>query len=279
MQDRIGGMARLDFERLDRLADERRGDFSGAEPFPHVVIDDFLPRETAEEVHAEFADTAEGWNHYHHYNEKKLALTDVGRMGPATQALFGALQSRPFVDFVESLSGIDGLLADPDLDGAGMHKIMPGGFLNVHTDFLSHTKNRHWSRQINLLIYFNKDWQEDWQGNLELWDENMENCVESVAPVFNRCVIFHTRRRSFHGHPHRLACPDGEARKSIALYYFRDEGAVRELTPTNYQPLPEDPALKKLLIAADRNLLRAYSFAKRYTGLSDRTIDRILKKF
>jgi len=33
---------------------------------------------------------------------------------------------------------------------------MREGFLNLHVDFLSHTKNRHWSRQVNLLLYLNQ---------------------------------------------------------------------------------------------------------------------------
>lgn len=272
-------MAVLDYERLEALAQDRHADFAAAEPYPHVVIDDFLPPATIEGVHAEFVETFEGWTHYHHYNEKKLALTDINGMGPNTRALFEALMSDRFVRVVETLTGIERLISDPDLDGAGMHQIVPGGFLNVHTDFLAHTKNRNWSRQVNMLIYFNKGWQPEWMGDLELWDANMTRCVHSVTPVFNRCVMFHTRRRSFHGHPHKLACPEGESRKSLALYYFRDEGAVRELTPTDYQPLPDDPPLKKFLVAADRNLLKGYSFLKRYAGLTDGVIDRFLKRF
>lgn len=269
----------LDFEKLDRIVRDGAASFAAAEPYPHIVIDDFLPAETAEKVWSEFADTSDGWKHYYHYNEKKLALTDTAKMGPNTRLLFDALMSKPFVKFVGELTGIEDLISDPSLDGAGMHQIMPGGFLNVHTDFLSHTKNRHWSRQVNLLIYFNKDWRREWMGDLELWEADMSRCVESVAPVFNRCVMFHTRRRSYHGHPHKLSCPPGESRKSIALYYFRDEGSTRHLTPTDYRPLPEDPAMKKALVAADRNALKLYSLIKRYTGVTDNTLSRFLKRF
>lgn len=272
-------MAVLDYERLDAVAQELRPKFGSAKPFPHVVVDDLLPPDAAEAVHAEFAETQDGWNHYHHYNERKLALQDYEQMRPHTRALFEELNGERFVRFIERLTGIRELISDPDLDGAGMHLIRPGGYLNVHTDFLSHTKNRHWSRQINLLLYFNKDWKEEWNGNLELWDADMTHCVQSILPAFNRCVIFHTREKSFHGHPHKLACPPNEARKSIALYYFRDEGKTQDLTPTNYRALPGDPFYKKWLVAADRGLLRFYSFAKRYTKVSDETVNRFLRRF
>jgi len=176
-------MVELDYERLDALAEERREAFATAEPYPFTVIDDFLPAEDAEQTLAEFEATESGWNHYHHYNEKKLALTDICQMGTHTQRVFAALQHQRFVEFLERLTGIDSLIADPDLDGAGLHQIVRGGFLNVHADFQSHTVNSAWSRQINLLIYFNRDWKPEWQGNLELWATDVSRCVESVEPV------------------------------------------------------------------------------------------------
>ena len=199
----------LDFERLEDLADRLREQFRTASPFPHVVIEDFLPQETAERVRAEFDETREGWDLYHHYNENKLAVSSLEPLGPHTRRLFDALQSRRFVDLVERLTGIPDLISDPDLDGAGLHKIEPGGFLNVHTDFLAHGKNKTWSRQVNLLLYFNRGWRPEWKGDLELWDAEVTRCERSIAPLFNRCVLFHTAEKSYHGHPHRLACPDG----------------------------------------------------------------------
>jgi len=269
----------LDFERLEALAPRLSDEFRAARPFPHVVIEDFLPPEAADRVRAEFDETREGWDLYRHYNENKLAVSSLDPLGPHTRALFEALQSRRFVDFVESVTGIEDLLSDPDLDGAGLHQIEPGGFLNVHTDFLAHAKNRTWSRQVNLLLYFNRGWQPEWKGDLELWDRDVARCERSIAPIFNRCVLFHTAENSYHGHPHRLVCPPGETRKSIALYYFRDEGAPRAVSSTHYRALPGDPRLKRWLVVADRGLLRGYAIVKRYTGLSNQLASRILKRF
>lgn len=278
MPDTATAMDVFDYDRFERYARDSRAAFMGAHPFPHTVIDDFLPAEVADRVLDEFTETMGGWTHYNHFNENKLAITELGRMGPVTQQVMAALQSERFIAAVGELSGIEGLIPDPHLDGAGLHRIDRGGFLNVHTDFLSHTVNRHWSRQINLLLYLNKDWREEWDGNLELWDPEMTRCERSILPAFNRCVIFHTRERSFHGHPHKLACPEGDYRKSIALYYFRDEGTTRKLSPTNYRARPEDGPVKRALIAADRLALRGYSFLKRYAGLRDGTVGRILRR-
>lgn len=264
---------------MEKIAGEKHEEFARAEPYPHIVIEDFLSLEAAEGVLPEFDINAEGWNHYHHFNERKLALTDINRMGPNTRKVFEAIQSQAFIDAMSKLTGVDGLINDPELDGAGMHQIKRGGFLNVHTDYLTHTSKRQWSRQLNLLIYFNKDWDEAWGGQLELWDSEMKGCVRSIAPAFNRAVIFRTIEGSFHGHPDPLTCPAERSRKSIAFYLFRDEGKARPLQPTNYRPRPEDSMPKRAMIAVDRGMLRAYSIAKRYANLKDGIIDRIMKHF
>lgn len=269
----------LDFESLEEIVRQRATAFAAAEPFPHTVIDGFLPAETAEKVLAEFPAADNGWTHYHHYNERKRGLTDVEKMGPTTQKVFEALCSSRFRGIVETLTGIKKLITDPDLEGAGLHETLPGGFLNIHTDFLAHNVHRHWSRQVNLLVYLNKDWKEAWNGNLEIWDAEMTQRAASVVPAFNRCVIFHTQRRSFHGHPHKLTCPPDRSRKSLILYYYRDEAQVQRLEPTLYEPLPDDPAFKKALVWADWNVIRAYSFLKRYAGLRDGVSNRFLKNF
>ena len=106
----------------------------------------------------------------------------------------------------------------------------------------------------------------------------MTRCVSSVNPAFNRCVLFNTIPKSYHGHPHKLSCPPGETRKHILLYYYRDEGADLALTPTDYKALPSDSAFKKAMVAVDSALLRAYTYLKGRTKLSDRIVDRLLKR-
>ncbi len=271
-------MGIIDYESLQERLSECSDAFAVAEPFPHIVLDDFLTPSAADSLLDEF-DASDAWSHYNHYNERKMGLTRFEALGPKTQSIVQELSSQPFLNWLQSLSGIDGLLADPDLDGGGLHQIKSGGYLNVHADFQSHTTRPHWSRQINLLLYLNKDWEDSWDGFLELWDADVTQAVQRIKPAFNRCVIFHTTAASMHGHPTPLKCPEDIARKSLALYYFRDEGQIQKLTPTNYKARPEDNSAKHALVAADRFLVYGYSFLKRYTPLGDQTISRILKKF
>lgn len=98
-------------------------------------------------------------------------------------------------------------------------------------------------RRINVLIYLNKDWDEAYGGNLEIWNREMSEKAQSVPPLFNRCVIFNTDADSFHGHPDPLTTPEGVTRRSIALYYYTASSKVYEEAPahtTMYAARPGD---------------------------------------
>jgi Rps23 Pro-64 3,4-dihydroxylase Tpa1-like proline 4-hydroxylase len=270
----------VDMDRLERQAPALQAAFAAAAPYPHIVLDDFLTQEAADALLAEFGGEDENWTAYNHYNERKAGLTRFELMGPQTQATIDALHSERFIAWLEKISGVSGLLSDPDLDGGGLHQIKRGGFLNMHVDFQSHTTRTSWSRQLNLLLYLNRDWQDEWEGFLELWDSDVKIRAARIKPIFNRCVLFLTAAEgSYHGHPAPLACPETESRKSLALYYFRDEGTALKLSPTLYKALPEDPWWKHALVAADVAVLRGYSFMKRHTPINDKMISRILRRF
>ncbi len=272
-------MTSLDLDAFAAAAARRRAEFAAAAPFPHVVLDGFLRPEIAAAVHREFDGITGGWTYLHHVNEKKRILGDVDRMGAATRALVEELGSAAFVRALETLTGLDGLRPDPALDGAGLAEMDAGGFLNVHRDFLAHTTRASWSRQVNLLVFLNPEWPPDYGGDLELWDASVSACVRSIAPVMNRCVIFRTGETSFHGVPGGVRCPAGRARRSLALYYFHDEGVARSLDPTRYVARPGDGAVRRVLIRLDTWAIHGYSWIKRHTPIGDAWASRILRRF
>ena len=113
---------------------------------------------------------------------------------------------------------------------------------------------------------------------LELWSADMRECVQRIEPGFNRCVIFPVSRTTYHGVV-PVRCPSGRSRKSIALYYFRDEGRSCRLRPTRYVARPGDSPLTRVAIRLDRWAVAAYSALKRYTPLNDALVARILRRF
>ena len=243
-------------ERLQLLAEQYRGEYAAADPYPHIVIDDFLPRTVLEPVLAEIPRPGEiGWIEFDDARGKKLAAET--QFGSTTRALLYQLNSSIFLDFLELLTGIRGLIPDPHFWGGGVHQIVRGGFLKVHADFNRHPRLKL-DRRLNLLLYLNPDWQEEWGGHLELWDRDMSACRKRILPIFGRCVVFGTTDFTNHGHPDPLNCPEGTTRKSLALYYYsngRPRGeTVGERYSTPFRRRPgEKPALTPQTIA--HNLL------------------------
>ena len=206
--------------RLKQLLAEHEAAYRSAAPFPNVVIDGLLAEDLLDEVLTEFdALDRSAWHHTERQTERKSSTEDFQHFGPATRTLISQFNAGPFLEFLERLTGIAGLIADPHLRGGGLHEIRREGSLGVHADF-NYYHRLGLYRRLNLLLYLNRDWQEDWGGDLELWDRTGTTCVKRIAPLFNRAVVFDTSNFSYHGHPRPLACPPERARKSVALYYY-----------------------------------------------------------
>lgn len=267
----------IPYKKWEDALDELGTRYKNANPFPHIVLDNFLSSDTAEEILREFpgSDSSPNWLYYAHGNTRKFANNARDSFGPVTAETIQELNSPRFVSFLQRLTGIHELIADDTLNGGGLHQIERNGFLNVHADYTVHPYHRDWQRRLNILIYLNKDWKDEYNGHLELWDKSMKNRVQKIAPVFNRCVVFTTSATSFHGHPEPLMCPAGMSRKSIALYYFSVSPA--KAIATAFKARPEDSYAKRIVIYLDAVALRLFDFAKRHFGLSDRGATKILK--
>ena len=266
----------LDIAELERDLDALHARYMAAPAYPHIVFDDFLRPEIVARAIEEFPplDPSQ-WNNYLHTNERKFSNTDPETWGPTLQSILAALNSPRFVAFVGNLIGVEGLIPDPTLEGGGLHQSTTGGFLNVHADFTVHPHNRNMQRRANILLYLNPDWKPEYGGDLEVWTRDMTKCVERVSPIANRVLIFSTEEDSFHGHPDPKTCPEGMARRSLALYYFSLEDAPL-VRSTEYRARPDDGSLHTAAIWADKQMLRTYDWAKRHLGLSDEFAHKLL---
>jgi Rps23 Pro-64 3,4-dihydroxylase Tpa1-like proline 4-hydroxylase len=224
----------FDRDRLRSLADRLGPVFRSAQPFQHVVIDDFVPPEIADLLVEEFPGPEDSAWEVHgpgrtaavgDRNVDKLATSDETRFGPFTRHFMGQLNSGTFIGFLERLSGTFGIIPDVTYNNCGMHSTGRGGRLMMHTDVNRHPLGLKMHQYLNLLLYLNPDWKDEYAGHLELWSHDRKP-VHKIAPIKNRVVIFNTGTRSLHGHPVPLACPPGRRRNSLAVYYYlRDRPA------------------------------------------------------
>jgi hypothetical protein len=207
-------------KKLETLAKEKAEEYTSGKPFPHIYFDEFLPLEPAEAALKDFPEPDSlPWIEFNQPTQRKLAFSFVEKLPLSLRTVLYFLNSRTMLTFLEVLTGINGVIPDPYYAGGGLHQTKPGGNLEVHADFNRHPK-LNLDRRINVIVYMNKDWSEDYGGHFELWNQEMTAAEKKISPLFNRCLIFSTTSTSFHGHPAPLSCPPDRTRKSVAVYYY-----------------------------------------------------------
>jgi hypothetical protein len=233
----------VDYDHLDALLREGAAErYQGNRPFPHIAIENLLTVTAAQNAYEEIVASEVPREKINYSTYLKYRQSDRSKIGPAVGAVIDDLNSPRFVDFLERLTGISGLIVDPTLEGGGIHRIGTGGYLKMHTDFNFHRISGMY-RRLNILLYLNPDWDPAWGGAIELWETDMSRRGAAYEPLWNRAVIFSTTDESYHGHPDPLTSPKGVLRNSIALYYYTtDLPAVgykfERSEMTNYQPRP-----------------------------------------
>lgn len=242
-------------ERFARFAENGAQRYTTADPFPHIVIDNFLPEDFAQSLWNSFPDPqGTDWVRFKDPTSVKLGSREAALDGWVRDAL-DQFNTAPALCFLEKLTGITGLVPDPYFFGGGLHQIESGGFLKIHADFNSYERLKL-DRRINLLIYMNPDWEEEYGGHLELWDQQMQGCVQRILPIFNRCVVFSTTDSAYHGHPEPLTCPPGMTRKSLALYYYTAGRPAEEQAAAHSTLYQSRPADRERLARWDQQALR-----------------------
>jgi Rps23 Pro-64 3,4-dihydroxylase Tpa1-like proline 4-hydroxylase len=231
--------------------------FRTAEPYPHVVIDNFWKPEVADQILAEFPEyESPKWNaHYNNPIEDKKAFNHWDNFKATSYKAFAYLNSEKFIDLLRQVTGTTAIYPDIGLHGGGFHGHHRGGKLNVHLDYNIHPKLQL-QRKYNLIVYMTPNWQPEWNGGLGLWSHDNEtggprDCVTTVENRFNRAVIFDTTCNSWHGLPESLMCPEDNMRRSMAIYYLTDPPAAADPRPralfVPYKEQANDPEILELI--------------------------------
>lgn len=233
---------------------EIRKRFSSGDPFPHVCVDEFLEPVAAEELLKDFPpfDPERARNEFGEVGPK-CVVTDLQSISPSYARLHEYLGSDPFLAAVSEMTGIPDLKFDPLMYGGGTHENVEGAELDPHIDF-NYDSRTGYHRRLNLLVYLNKEWSEDWGGAIELHSNPLgwydgTNSIRTFNCLFNRCVIFETSERSWHGF-RRIRLPADKAeisRKLISVYLYTTDRPAEEIAPahgTFYVPYPPPDTLK-----------------------------------
>ena len=200
--------------RLDDLSLK----FKRGKPFENIVIDNFFNLDFIKKVEEEFPDNYDNWYKYDNPLEKKYAFDNINKLKPNLQSIFYLLSIPEVVSLFKKISGIDNLEYDDYLHGAGIHAHPKDGKLAIHLDYEKHPLSGK-ERRLNLILYLNREWKDEWYGGTELWNEEVSKCITKSNIKFNSCLIFKTNDISWHGLPEPINCPDNVFRKTLAYYY------------------------------------------------------------
>jgi Rps23 Pro-64 3,4-dihydroxylase Tpa1-like proline 4-hydroxylase len=238
--------------------------YQGKAPYDYGCFDSFLPPEIVTRVREEALAMGTKKSEHESGNEHLKTSFNPDRLPTYTKAVFHALNSRAFIQFLEQMSGIKGLIPDPYYMGGVIHRTETGGFLDIHADFNHHTL-MNLERRLNLLIYLNPDWKEEYGGSFEVWTNDMSEKVAAFSPVMNRMCCFSTGSDTMHGNPEPVNHPNGEPRLSIALYYYTatwEEGRTSQSTVFKRRPGSADAKSNEAVLRIVRDLVPPLVYRK-----------------
>lgn len=239
-------------------------EYQSRKPYHYTCVDNFLPIEILTRVREEALAMGEKSAEFASGNEKLKTSFNPDRMPDYSKAVFRTLNSRAFIQFLENMSGIKGLIPDPYFLGGGLHRTNTTGFLDIHADF-NHHSIMNLERRMNVLIYLNPDWKEEYGGSFEIWSDDMKEKVAGFAPVMNRMCCFSTGDNTMHGNPEPVNHPNGDPRLSIALYYYTatwEDGRVSQSTVFKQRPGTNDAASHEATLRVVREFVPPIVYRK-----------------
>jgi hypothetical protein len=218
------------YGNLEDIAKAYKLTYQEADPYPNIFFRNFFNEAILDEVVAECeAIDKKRFRTVETRNERRSILSEPQFFGEKTNAFIHFLHSKEFLNFLKTISDIEeALLVDPYFDESGFHETSNGGYLKVHTDFNKHHLAKL-DKRLSINIYLTKNWRTEYGGQLELWDEDMKECVKRIEPEFNTLALFSTTDFSYHGVPKPINCPPTMSRKAISLFYYTNGRPAHEV--------------------------------------------------
>jgi Rps23 Pro-64 3,4-dihydroxylase Tpa1-like proline 4-hydroxylase len=221
----------IDLGRFESCVEALGRQYAQSLPWRHLVVDNFLHIEAAHRAAAAFPALPPTTLRLASLLGARSHEGRLGELDPIFDEIFEELHSPRLTSLVERITGIDDLLPDGTLSGAGLHQGGRGSYLRLHADHNTHPSNPNGYRRVNIMIYLNPRWEPSWNGALQLWDRDGAACRVRIEPIFNRCVIMSVDDTAYHAYG-PLRVPKGSTRNALATYYYTEAPAEgQELKP------------------------------------------------
>ena len=232
--------------RFDYLLDQKedlRLSYLLAKPFPYLVIDHICDQEKVEALYKGIPDLHNKSRDYV-FASNKFEKSKFWTISKELRELYNDLISESFAEFLCFITN-ESVFVDEKFHGGGLHQGKEGSFLDMHIDFNYHPINKLWFRNLNILMYFNKDWKEEYGGHLKIKDLRTGQKKEIGVP-FNRMIIQQTRNFTLHGYD-TIHFPPETYRTSLAAYAYTIHQQYIEKPNTTRWHVKSNQPIKKIL--------------------------------
>ena len=233
----------INLQFLEDNKDRLREQYLLAKPFPYLVIDNFCDQAKLEIMYNSIPELNNKSRDYVFANNK-FEKSNYKELGPLFEELYTDLSSKRMNDFLSHIANEE-VFVDPVNHGGGLHQGKKNSFLDMHLDFNYHPMHKGWYRNMNLLLYLNKDWKPEYKGHLKLVDLRSGEEKELEVP-FNRMIIQQTRAYTLHGYD-MTNFPDGKFRTSVATYAYTVHQHLVEKPRTTDWKVKDGKPLKKAI--------------------------------
>jgi hypothetical protein len=241
----------INFEFLEANKEDLRVKYLTAQPFPYLIIDNFCDEEKLTKAYNSIPELENKSRDYAFANNK-FEKSNYKVLSPELEELYYDLSSERFNEILSFITAKK-IFVDPKNHGGGLHQGKKNSFLDMHLDFNYHPMQKNWYRELNLLLYLNKDWKPEYKGGLRIKDLRTNEESELTVP-FNRLIIQQCAPYTLHGYD-MTNFPEGKYRTSIATYAYQEHHKILE-TPRTTDWFPkEDASYVKKLFAKNYNFL------------------------
>ena len=180
------------------------------DPYTIWVIDDFFKEEVIEIISQNWPESDDSAWHMGHtcingkvnvLEQGMRSISKLGLMPDEISNIAKILHSEEFTDKLGHILEIEGLIPDKAMRWSGMRTMLPDSFQLIHSDArLSPESGLR--KELTILIYTQPLFNEkDHTGHLEIWNDNITQCIHKISPKYNRAIIFLNSDTSYHGVP------------------------------------------------------------------------------
>ena len=225
----------INFQDYDKLNKEFN---DTSKPYRYVVIDNFFNDDIANQLCDDYPSQDDTrWYRFRDKIEGIKNVLEQGMYGISKKEdmsdlwvqVLSQLNSLEYCKTLEKMTGFTGIIPDTYNDGlghwTGLRFMKEGSHQLIHSDARLHPHLKL-EKKLTIVGWMNKDWKESDSGHLEVWNDEMTECVEKVEPLFNRVILFDNTETAYHGVP-----KVNSYRKSFLLSLLKDTENYKEVRP------------------------------------------------